>query len=91
MLLVTVSVSAGHSPTDAADRSVRGNQRTICLDESWFSGLSHTAELDGGVSLQPKYFGNLGGGKGLFGPDGKQVLEMPPYKVFPLRSQWVLK
>lgn len=32
ILLVTVSVCVLHSATDAADRSGKGNQRTICLD-----------------------------------------------------------
>lgn len=54
MLLVTVSVSVVHLAADAADRSVRGNQKTICLDETWSSCLSHTVELDGGVSRRQK-------------------------------------
>lgn len=44
MLLVTVSVCVEHLATDAADRSGTGNQRTICLNETWFSCLSHTEE-----------------------------------------------
>lgn len=52
MLLVTVSVCVVHLATDAADR----NQRTICLDESWSSCLSHTVELDGRVSVCLKFW-----------------------------------
>ncbi len=54
MLLVTVSACVEHLATDAADRSGRGNQRTICLDETWSSCVSHTDELDGKVSAWQK-------------------------------------
>lgn len=46
--------------TDAADRSGRVNQRTICLDETWSSCLSCTAELDGrACTTENRTFGTL--------------------------------